>query len=854
VHLILSTIVLLYATGMLIMWLLGLVPPDGVDGYVPVAPATAGLLLLLALAMVLGDPESRLFHRPRLAQTLNLLVLGLAGYLFLQWVLFAQLGLWLDAERVLTPTALAKGGFYTGRMSPVSALMILLLGVARLLETMGPRERWNPGRAGQFLALAVFGISFILLTGYLFGAPLLYGGDLVPVAFCTALCCFGLATAHLFFGPGAAFQVVFGGGSIFSLMMRIALPGSMLAVVAAGLFEQAILGEVVDPSFFLVPALVALLSGAIVIGLSFLAAELVERNAQRARREVTEARDQLAATLLNLEQQERVQRLQAEISEAFLTLDEPELFERILQITLGFTGSEVGLVGLADEAGAISIVALSESVQGPCREEGLGGEVRVSNLTGIFGHALRSHRIAYKNGGMGFSAGHVPVTRALSVPLVFRDQAVGIITVANRSTDYTDLDAAQLERITGYMGAILFGRMERKRAESEKASLAEKLLQAQKMESVGRLAGGVAHDFNNLLTGISGNVALGLMDLPEASPLRPVLEEINRAAESAAGLTRQLLGFSRKQSAAPVVVDLGARLGQVKTLLARLIGENLRLELEVPLEPLLVRIDPGQFEQVLMNLVVNARDAMPQGGPIRISAAQTTVNSPGGDLGPDALPGDFVAVAVRDSGVGMTGEVLAHLFEPFFTTKEMGRGTGLGLATAYGIVRQNGGFIAVNSKPGEGSEFVVYLPQVEGAVTPVPGPVPSPVLDSGEESILLVEDEEMVRELTEKILQRQNFKVRSFASPLEALKACQSGGIHAHLLITDVIMPGLNGRQLAQELKVLLPGLRVLFASGYGEDIIAEDGILEEGINFIGKPFSPKELTGKVREILDREA
>jgi signal transduction histidine kinase/CheY-like chemotaxis protein len=853
VHLILSAACLAYAALLLLGWHVGVIRPDGVDGYVPVAPATAIMLALLSSAMVLGDSASRLAHRPRLSLLLNLLVVGLSGYLFLQWVAFAQFGLWIDAERVLAPIGIARTGYFTSRASPVSAMLVLVLGVANLLERQTARPRWNPKRAGQILAVTVFSVSFVLITGYLFGSPPLYGGALIPVAFCTALSCFLLATALLFKGERSAFQLVFGGDSIFSLMMRIALPGSMLAVLAAGQLEQAIMGPAVDPSFFLVPAVVALLSGAVVIVLSFVAAGLVERNAQRARQEVTDAKDRLEATLVDLGRQERLIRLQAQISEAFLTLDEPELFQRILKTVMDFTESRVGLVGLADERGTIHFVALSDSVQGPCRHMGPGAGFAPPDWAGIWGHALSGHRIAYKNDGLKLSVGHMQLDRALAVPLVYREQALGVITVGGRDTDYTDLDVVQLESVTGYLGALLHGRVERKKAEADKAALGERLLQAQKMESVGRLAGGVAHDFNNLLTGITGNVALGLMELHPNSPQRQVLEEIGRAADSAAGLTRQLLAFSRKQSAAPVVLDLGDRLEQMKSLLDRLLGERLRVDLQVAQRPLRVRVDPSQFEQVLVNLVVNARDAMPQGGTIFIEAARVQLAEVGPLLGPDAVPGEFVVVRVKDSGMGMDAEVMSHLFEPFFTTKALGRGTGLGLATTYGIVRQNGGFIAVASQPGRGSEFAVHLPQVEEEATPSQAADHHLALPSGEESILLVEDEPMVRELTEKILLRQKFKVRAFASPAEALAACRSGQVQAQLLVTDVIMPGMNGRQLAQDMKALIPGLKVLYASGYGEDIIAEDGILEQGIDFIGKPFTPRELVQKVREILDRQ-
>jgi PAS domain S-box-containing protein len=391
----------------------------------------------------------------------------------------------------------------------------------------------------------------------------------------------------------------------------------------------------------------------------------------------------------------------------------------------------------------------------------------------------------------------------------------------------------------GTYQTILRDVSERQKAEAERAALEARLGQSQKMEAVGRLAGGVAHDFNNLLTAITGSLALALRDVAPDSRAHRWLRETDKAAWRAATLTHQLLAFSRQQVIAPRVVDLRAVVQGAGSMLARMIGEDVALRIRVSDEPCLVEIDQGQIEQVLLNLAANARDAMPDGGTLAIEVHR----------GKRPLGGvRCVVLSVTDTGLGMSEEVQARIFEPFFTTKAAGSGTGLGLAMVYGAVEQNGGSIEVASAPGRGSTFRIRLPE-----TRRPRPArnaPEPELPLGSETVLLVEDEAAVRDVTREQLESLGYRVIACADAAEALAASARHREPLHLLLTDVVMPGMNGRELAARLRLTRPGLRVLFASGYGEDVIARHGVLEPGVLLLQKPYALPRLAGLVRTAL----
>jgi PAS domain S-box-containing protein len=388
---------------------------------------------------------------------------------------------------------------------------------------------------------------------------------------------------------------------------------------------------------------------------------------------------------------------------------------------------------------------------------------------------------------------------------------------------------------------------------TQQKHLEEQFSQAQKMEAVGRLAGGVAHDFNNLLTAVMGYSQMLLLRLGPQDPARELVAEIHKAGERAAGVTRQLLAFSRKSVLRPTVVNVNDVITGMQKMLCTLIGED--VELTTLLDPVLgpVRADVGQLEQVVINLAVNARDAMPEGGRLTVETANEELGEAFAQLHPEVQPGPYVLLTVRDTGHGMDAVTRERLFEPFFTTKETGKGTGLGLATVYGIVKQTGGHIAVFSEPGRGTTFRVYLPQLaEGAPEPDAARAPAGPWPRGTETILLVEDDKAVRDFARSLLRDAGYTVLEARGGVEALRVCGEYAGAIHLLVTDVVMPGMTGRELAGRLAPLRPSLRVLYLSGYTDDAVIRRGVVEAETHFLPKPFGPEELARKVREVLDR--
>jgi signal transduction histidine kinase/ActR/RegA family two-component response regulator len=385
-----------------------------------------------------------------------------------------------------------------------------------------------------------------------------------------------------------------------------------------------------------------------------------------------------------------------------------------------------------------------------------------------------------------------------------------------------------------------------KRDVTERLELEDQLRQAQKMESVGRLAGGVAHDFNNLLTVINGYSDFLLKGLKAPDPLRAYANQIREAGERAASLTKQLLAFSRKQVIEPRVLDLNMTIRESAPMLQRLIGEDIVLETHLDGSLGQIMADPDQIHQVIMNLAVNARDAMPDGGAFDIETVDVELGKEDSTvIHHDAIPGCYVLMAVTDTGHGIEETIRKEIFEPFFTTKQVGKGTGLGLSTVYGIIRQNGGWIDVWSEVGVGTTFKIYFPRVD--VSPVPEQSGARNLAvGGDETILVVEDQKAVRSFTKAALRQHGYHVIDASSGDEAISLAQQHSGRIHLLLTDVVMPGMNGKDLSERLKEL----KVLFISGYTTDVIAQHGILDPGVAFLHKPFSQQELAQKVREVL----
>lgn len=535
----------------------------------------------------------------------------------------------------------------------------------------------------------------------------------------------------------------------------------------------------------------------------------------------------------------------------------------LLRGALDQTQSEYGFIGAVTTDSVLRIfahegivwdqsenTALYENALRMYREVGY---LEFRNFNNLFGHAITTGQAILSNKPAsdpragGRPSGHPPLRCFLGVPMSSGTEVVGMIGLANRPAGYTRQDQAAIEILVQF-GGVLYDSYRRRQRES---LLREQLLQSQKMEAVGRLAGGIAHDFNNLLTTILGNVDLLLQTLPADDGRRNDIEEIREAGQSAVSLTRQLLAFSRKQILELVVLDLNAVVRNLNQMLRRLIGED--VEVMMRLDPGLgpVKADPGQIEQVLLNLAVNARDAMPEGGTLTIETTNVELDEQYARTHADTAPGRYVMFGVSDTGHGMDEQTQAHLFEPFFTTKEKGKGTGLGLATVYGIVKQSGGNIWVHSEPGHGTTFKVYLPRVEGATAPLAEAKPTVELPIATETVLIVEDNTGVRALARKILERSGYTVLDAANGAEALAICERHAGAIHLLLTDVVMPGMDGRALAARVARLRPEIMVLYTSGYTDNGIAQHGILDAGTAFLQKPYGLDVLTQKVREVLD---
>jgi two-component system cell cycle sensor histidine kinase/response regulator CckA len=403
-----------------------------------------------------------------------------------------------------------------------------------------------------------------------------------------------------------------------------------------------------------------------------------------------------------------------------------------------------------------------------------------------------------------------------------------------------------------YIHAIIHDISERKKAEEENLKLQTQFMQAQKMESIGRLAGGVAHDFNNMLAVIIGRTELALGTVDAAQPIHDDLEEIRKAANRSADLTRQLLAFARKQTIAPVVLDLNETIEKMLKMLRRMIGEDIELLWRPAINLWAVKMDPAQIDQILANLVVNARDAVSGVGRLTIETGNAEFDESYCETHDGCTPGQYALLAVSDDGCGMDKDTLTQLFEPFFTTKASGKGTGLGLSTVYGIVKQNDGFIDVYSEPNQGTIFKIYMPRAMRPETTGSAKIEQEPA-RGTETVLLVEDEEPILELGKMILERYGYTVLAAKSPSEALALEKGYRETIHLLITDVVMPEMNGKDLRNRIKALRTEIKTLFVSGYTADVIAHHGVLDDSVEYLQKPFSVRTMATKVRKVLDRK-
>jgi signal transduction histidine kinase/ActR/RegA family two-component response regulator len=452
----------------------------------------------------------------------------------------------------------------------------------------------------------------------------------------------------------------------------------------------------------------------------------------------------------------------------------------------------------------------------------------------------------------GDRAGDAPCAAAAGThvvhPLAAKGVTLGVLhLLLDEPDDLTPAEEAFLARIAGVLGAELL----RRRHEEEHERLEAQFLQAQKMEAVGRLAGGVAHDFNNILTAITSYSELGLVKLGPQDPLRRNFDEILAAADRAADLTRQLLAFSRRQILVPKVIDLNAIIKEMAKMLRRLLGEDVELVLKTRHAGLLISADPAQIEQVLINLAVNSRDAMPRGGRLVIETDQVRLDESYSRAHPDITAGDYACIAMSDTGTGMTDEVKRRIFEPFFSTKDQKYGTGLGLAAVYGVVHQSGGHIWVYSEPGLGTTFKIYFPTASGATAGEGEHQAMSEVPRGTETILVAEDDDAVRVVVVEVLREFGYAILEAREGREAI-ALAAGHPAIDLLLSDVVMPGMSGKELHEHLRAVRPGLPVLYISGYTDEAIVHHGILEPGTEFLQKPFNPSTLALRVRQALDK--
>ncbi len=557
-----------------------------------------------------------------------------------------------------------------------------------------------------------------------------------------------------------------------------------------------------------------------------------------------------------LRESERRSAIRSRIAQIFLTaegrLDDVVLM-RVGDVVLEAMQCRYGLLGYVDEEGTwVCPGAATDSSLEPGSSEG-NLVVMGHGRSGVWVRAMAERRTIIESGIVQTPEGS-HIRRAMDVPIVSQEQLLGNILVGDPETDYVENDVRFLESVAEYLAPIFQAKMQLAERERESRQLQDQLQQTQKMESVGRLAGGIAHDFNNLLTAIIGYAELGQAQSKGDPASDEAFREIRTSADRAAALTHQLLAFSRRQPLRPRVLDLSAVTESTSGLLRRLIGEDVELALRGGEGLWPVEVDPGQLEQIIVNLALNARDAMPGGGRLTIEAANVELWEEYARAHPDSEPGPHVMLAVSDTGTGIDPKSLPRIFEPFYTTKEIGKGTGLGLATVYGIVKQSGGSIYVYSEPDQGTTFKVYFPRADRPLdwAPEGRPTPAHRAQGGGETILVVEDEPALLTLTLRVLKSAGYIVLAAAAPAEALMLYQEHPSAVDLLLTDVVLPGMSGKLLAETLQVT-PGVspRVLFMSGYTQNVVVHEGRLDPGVDFLAKPFTPATLLRKVREVLD---
>jgi PAS domain S-box-containing protein len=559
-----------------------------------------------------------------------------------------------------------------------------------------------------------------------------------------------------------------------------------------------------------------------------------------------------------LRRSERELRIRNTIANVFLTASEDQTYSEVMRVILGALKSPHGLFGYISTTGELVCPVAPEDIAG---EDRAGGAVVLprEKWSGIWGRALTEKKLVCSNTSAGLPEDGTSTRRAVAAPIIHNDRVIGLVMVTDKPDDYDDDDRKLLETIVGNIEPILYARLDRDReeearrqAEDEKAAVQAQLIQAQKMDAIGTLTGGIAHDFNNLLSTIQVSSELAMIKISEEDPAWNDLNQIHQAGERAADLARQLLLFSRRQPMETSLVDLNKATTAMLDMLARLIGENIEVGLHLDPDLCMIRGDKSNIEQVIMNLVINARDSMPGGGKIAITTENVTLDQQQCGLLPDATPGKYVCMSVTDQGTGMNSDTVEHIFEPFFSTKQAGDGTGLGLAVVHGIVKQHGGWIDVYSQPGKGSTFRVYFKAFSATLEDKHRRKASLRNYQGNgETILIVEDEETVRRLAARIFNSNGYVTAEAGSAEEALDIFERENGNFDLLLSDVVLPGKTGVQLADEILARKRDLKVLLTSGYLDDRSQWSIVCDKGLKFLNKPFTVLDLLQAAKEALE---
>ena len=830
--------------------------------YIPMAPNTAVVFVLIGLCLIVIGSRARRF--PRLARVAIAVATVLVMARMSEYL--TSLELPVDHWIFRFPSD-SIGLAPVGKMAFLTALTLLLLNTSLFLFTWS--KRWAQG-IGHGLSIVVAFIGGAFCLGYLYGAPLMYGGRTIPMALNTAVCFLVAGSGLVIKGSGknaeerhAVRQALQQAHDELEERVR----ERTAELEEQQQYSRAIVETSPNPIFVKnADGRFTLINKAVEQAYGRPAAEILGKKEEDLNGYHAEIQkfihddDEVIRTLKHkFIPEEELTNSKTGETRLFQTIKVPLKLPsngavQVLGVATDITERKRAEQALREteeryrllfdsnplpmwvyDRDTFQFIAVNEAAichYGYSREEFLS--MTIKDIRSAEDVAVLLDSIS-EEGGFNSAGtwkhkkkdgGSIDV-EIISHPLVFAERNAKLV-LANDVTD-------------------------RKRAEQALKETEEHLRQSQKLEGVGQLAGGIAHDFNNLLTVINGFCSLAMRGLNHEDPLLANLEEIRKAGDRATSLTRQLLAFSRKQVLQPKILNLDSVVTDMEKMLQRVIGEN--IDLRAVLEPKLgnVNADPGQIEQIILNLVVNARDSMPDGGKLTIETDNTYLEEDYVEDHVGAQVGPHVMLAVTDTGHGMDEKTLARIFEPFFTTKEMGKGTGLGLSTVYGIVKQSGGNIWVYSEIGRGTTFKIYLPRVDDGVEEYKRNIEDAKVTRGTETILLVEDEEMLRKLARQSLKGHGYEIVEASNGIEAIAMSAQHPGAIHLLLTDVIMPGMNGRELATRVLQTRSSLKVLFMSGYTDDAIVHQGVLDASANFIQKPFMPDGLARRVREVLDQE-